>query len=73
MAHQVYFHEVDSAADECVTFSKIAIAIGGFEFVGRAEEFEHGNQAAARIANLDPALDLVVQKNADQFRGRYPR
>jgi hypothetical protein len=73
LAHQVYFHEVDPAADEGVTFSKIAIAISEFEFVGRAEEFEHGNQAAGRIANLDPAFDLFVRNNSDRFRGRRVR
>jgi len=72
-AHQVDFHEVDRAADAAATFSQVTVAIGGFEFVGRAEEFEHGNQAAGGIANLDPAFDLFVQKNADRFRGRYRR
>jgi len=60
-AHQVDFHEVDRAADAAATFSQVTVAIGGFEFVGRAEEFEHGNQAAGGIANLDPAIDLFVQ------------
>jgi dihydroxyacetone kinase len=52
LAHQVNFHEVDPAANEGVTFSQVTVALGGFEFVGRAEEFEHGHQASGRIANL---------------------